>query len=101
MVRYKEGGFPHLPRFVPAPPRLLPGSRESQWMKVSDTAVQAGSFVLILAMSELNTHLYLSCQPVPFSNFVLMWKEQIKCRRKKRVFQLWLTVSANISALVL
>jgi len=32
---------------------------------------------------------------------MLMWKEQIKCGRKKRVFQLWLTVSTNISAFVL
>lgn len=53
-------------------------------MKLSDVAVQAGSFILILAMSELNTHPYLSCQPVPFSNFVLMWKEQIKCGRGKK-----------------
>lgn len=38
---------------------------------------------------------------MPFSNFMLVWKEQIKCGRKRRIFQLWLTVSTDISAFVL
>lgn len=77
----KEVG-PHLPRFAAA--------QAPPWVSgvTVDEAFGYGSagrefFVLILAMSELNTHLYLSCQPVPFSNFVLMWKEQIKCGGKK------------------
>ena len=57
--KIKEVGCPHPPRFVPAQATLSGRwSLESQWMRGFDMAVQAESFVLILAMSELNTHLH-------------------------------------------
>lgn len=51
-------GCTHVPRFVLA--QATPRGRwslESQRMRFFDMAVQAGSFVLILPMSELNTYL--------------------------------------------